>query len=209
MIFNQGSFSEDVTAAGYERLERHGFVAIWRGFLFVRGEVAGKDSVRALLASFRHLGPEATLALAKGSFLLAILDCRSKEIFAAVDPFGSVRLFAADAILSDDLFELIAQLGYDESHIDFPALAFFLRFGFYGMGRTIDRRIRFLAGDEIAHASPPGKFECLRKSLPDFVNISEPFDFDAYLHDLRIAFQGQRISLDLTAAMTAGCLPAV
>ena len=179
MIFDQRSISDDVTAAGYERLECHGFVAVWRGFLFVRGEVAGPQSVRALLASFLQLGPEAALAPAKGSFLLAIRDCRSSEIFVCVDPFGLTRLFAANALLSDDLFELISRIGYDESQIDYSALAFFLRFGFYGMGRTIDRRVRFLAGDEIAHRSSSGSIKWLRKSLPDFRNAPERFDFGA------------------------------
>jgi hypothetical protein len=210
MIFDQRSFSEDATAGGYERLERHGFIAIWRGFLFVRGEAAGKDSVQALLASFRRLGPETALAPVKGSFLFAILDCQSREIFACVDPFGLVRLFAADALLSDDLFELIARLGYDEAQLDFPALAFFLRFGFYGMSHTIDRRARFIAGDQIARLSPSGTLDWLRKSLPDFRDVSQTFDFDAYLRDLRIAVRGQRISLDLTGGydsrLLAGCL---
>jgi hypothetical protein len=210
MIFEQSSFSEDVTAGGYERLERHGLIAIWRGFLFVRGEIAGRDSVHALLSSFRHPGPEATLALAKGSFLLAILDCQSREIFTCVDPFGLTRVFASDALLSDDLFELISRLGYDENRMDAPALAFFLRFGFYGMGRTIDRRVRFLAGDEIARLSSTGDLNWLRKSLPDFHTVSQEFDFDAWLHDVRIAIQGQRISLDLTGGydsrLLAACL---
>ena len=210
MIFDQHAFLEDKTAAGYERLERHGFIALWRGFLFVRGEVAGQDSIEALLSSFRHLGPEVTLALAKGSFLLAILDCQSREIFTCVDPFGLMRLFASDALLSDDLFELIARLGYDEGQLDFPALAFFLRFGFYGMGRTIDRRVHFLAGDEIAHVSSSGDLGCLRKSLPDFRHPPPEFDFDAYLRDVRIAVRGQPISLDLTGGydsrLLAACL---
>ncbi len=210
MIFDQRSFSEDVTTGGYTRLERHGFVAIWRGFLFVRGEVAGQDSVQALLSAFRRLGPEATLALAKGSFLLAILDCQSREVFACVDPFGLMRLFAAGALLSDDLFELIARPGYDDTGLDLPALAFFLRFGFYGMGRTIDRRVCFLAGDEIAHLSSTGDPGWLRKSLPDFHQAPCEFDFDAYLRDVRIAVRGQRISLDLTGGydsrLLAACL---
>ncbi|HEX4159748.1 MAG TPA: asparagine synthase-related protein [Rhizomicrobium sp.] len=210
MIFEQRSFSEDATAAGYERLERHGFVAIWRGFLFVRGEVAGRDSVCALLSSFRRLGPEATLALAKGSFLLGVFDCRSGEIFACVDPFGLTRLFATNELLSDDLFELIARSGYDENHLDLTALAFFLRFGFYGMGRTIDRRVQFAAGDEIAHLSSSGDLDWLRKTLPDFRNVSQTFDFDAWLRDVRIAVREQRISLDLTGGydsrLLAGCL---
>jgi hypothetical protein len=210
MIFEQRAFSDDVTDAGYERLERHGFVAIWRGFLFVRGEVAGQNSVHALLSSFRRQGPEATFALAKGSFLLAILDCQSGEISICVDPFGLVRLFAAGATVSDDLFELIKMLGYDEDHLDLAALAFFLRFGFYGMGRTIDRRVRFLAGDEIARISSSGDLHWLRKALPDFYNAPREFDFDAYLRDVRIAMRGQRISLDLTGGydsrLLAACL---
>jgi hypothetical protein len=210
MIFDQHSFSEDVTTAGYERLERHGFVAIWRGFLFVRGEVAGRESVQALLSSFRRQGSEATLALAKGSFLLAILDCQSGEIFICVDPFGLVRMFVAAAAISDDLFELIKTLGYYEDHLDFAALAFFLRSGFYGMGRTIDRRVRFLAGDEIARISSSGDLHWLRKALPVFHNAPQEFDFDAYLRDVRVAVRGQRISLDLTGGydsrLLAACL---
>jgi len=210
MIFDQHSISEDRMAAGYERLERHGFIAIWRGFLFVRGEIAGRDSVNVLLSSFRRLGPQATLALAKGSFLLAILDCRSREVFVCVDPFGLARLFAADAVLSDDLFELIIRLGYDEGQLDLAALAFFLRFGFYGMGRTIDRRVRFLAGDDIAYLSSSNDLRRLRKSLPDFDHAPETFDFDAYLRDVRTAIQSQQISLDLTGGydsrLLAACL---
>jgi hypothetical protein len=210
MILEQRAFLEDVPSAGYERLERHGFVTIWGGFLFVRGQAAGHDSVDALLSSFRRLGPERALALAKGSFLLAIFDCQSREVFACVDPFGLARLFVAGTTISDDLFELIEALGYDEANLDFSALAFFLRFGFYGMGRTIDRRVRFLAGYDIARISSSGDLHWSRKTLPDFHAAPQHFDFDAYLRDMRVAFQGQLISLDLTGGydsrLLAACL---
>ncbi|HEY3636713.1 MAG TPA: hypothetical protein VGK90_01080 [Rhizomicrobium sp.] len=208
MIFDQHSPSQNT--AGYERLESHGFVALWRGFLFLRGHIAGEDSVRAMLASFRMWGPQKSLALPKGSFLLCILDTRTREIFCAVDPFGLARLFVADSLVSDDLFGLIAKIGYCEDQLDLPALASFLRFGFYGMGRTIDRRVRFLAGNEIACLSSDGGVVWLLKQLPDFRAAQPEFDFDTYVDDVRVALSGQRVSLDLTGGydsrLLAACL---
>jgi hypothetical protein len=181
---------ENVAGPGYQRLETEDFSAVWAGFLFLRGFVAGRDSIRALLDSFRHLGPETALAQAKGSFLLCIFDKSSRETFCCVDPFGLARLFVAGPLVSDDLFALVGALGYDEGHLDTTALAGFLRFGFYGFGRTIDRRVRFLAGDEIAVLAPGGDHRFLHKKLPDYRKQPEPFDFDAYISDVRIAISG-------------------
>jgi hypothetical protein len=210
MIFDQHFFSGDAAAAGYERLDRYGFIALWRGFLFSRGEIAGRDSVDALLSSLHLQGPEIALAAARGSFLLVILDSRSREIFACVDPFGLARLFASGTTMSDDLFELVAHLGFDEGQIDLPALASFLRFGFYGMNRTIDRRVRFLGGNEIVRIAASGSLAWLRKSLPDYRHPPEDFDFEAYLRDLRVAMRDQHVSLDLTGGydsrLLAACL---
>ncbi len=197
-------------AAAYERLETNDFVAIWTGFLFLRGFVAGRESVHALLELLAEMGPAQALALPKGSFLLCILDKQAREIFCTVDPFGLMRLFVADSVISDDLFALIRQLGSHEAHLDLPALASFLRFGFYSLGRTIDRRVRVLAGDEITLFSSSGDLKIFRKHLPDFRVAPDPFDFDAYVRDVRKAICGQRVSLDLTGGydsrLLAACL---
>lgn len=210
MIFERQSISDDAVASGYDRLETGDFIAIWKGFLFLRSFVAGHDSVVALLDSFRRLGPEKALAQPRGSFLLCVLDKRSQEAFSCVDPFGLMRLFVAGPLLSDDLFGLIGRLGFGERHLDASSLAFFLRFGFYGLGRTIDRRVRFISGDEIARLSPGGELGWLHKSLPDFRSLQQEFDFDAYVRDINTAIQGQRASLDLTGGydsrLLAACL---
>jgi hypothetical protein len=210
MIFESQSISDNSVAAGYDRLETGDFIAIWQGFLFVRGFVAGRASVAALMDFFRRLGPDTALALAKGSFRLCILDKQSRAMFCCVDPFGLARLFVAGPLISDNLFGLIGRLGYNEADLDISALAFFVRFGAYALGCTIDRRVRFLSGSEIVHLAPDGHVRLLRKSLPDFQSTREEFDFDAYVRDMRTAIEGQHISLDLTGGydsrLLAACL---
>jgi hypothetical protein len=210
MILDAEAELENVAGPSYERLETDEFCAVWAGFLFLRGFAAGRDSVGSLLKSLRRLGAEAALAAGKGSFVLCVLDKHSREIFCCVDPFGLARLFVAGPFVSDDLFALVGALGYDENQLDMDALACFLRFSFYGFGRTIDRRVRFLAGDEIAVLAPGGDHRLLHKKLPDHRSAPEAFDFDAYISDVRIAISGQRVSLDLTGGydsrLLAACL---
>ena len=201
---------DEASAGNYARLETTDFVAAWIGFLFVRGHVAGKNSVAAVLESLRRLGPANALALPKGSYALCVFEKKTRQTFCAVDPFGLMRLFISGPVISDDLFALIRQLGYGDDHLDLSALAFFMRLGFYGFGRTIDRRVRFLAGNEIALVSRTGNVQLLQKALPDFRVAPEAFDFGAYINDVRTAIEGQLTSLDLTGGydsrLLAACL---
>jgi len=191
---------------GHERLETERFIAVWRGFLFVRGCVAGADSVARLLDALESQGPAQAFALAKGAFASGVLDKRSGAAFFAVDPFGLMRLFVAGDLVSDDLVGLIRRLGYADDELDRAGLASFVRFGFYNLGRTIDRRIRALAGDEIVHRPRGGNGQRIAKAFP--AAAAAAFDFDAYLSDVRTAVEGQRVSLDLTGGHDSRLLAA-
>src|SRR5439155_18886192 len=58
----------------YQRLESADFVALWTGFLFVRGSEAGEASVARILHPLRQEPPERVFAHAKGSFALCVFD---------------------------------------------------------------------------------------------------------------------------------------
>ena len=195
-------------ADGFARAETAEFVAAWRGFLFVRGCRAGAESVARFFEILRRLGPEEAFALPKGSFALCVLDKTSGEIFGSVDPFGLMRLFASRQSVSDDLFALCRHLGDNANNLDRDGLAAFLRFGFYTEGRTIDRRVRALSGDEIVHIAPDGEVGFRRKAFADIRTAPPPFDFDAYLRDIRLAIVDARVSLDLTGGFDSRLLVA-
>ncbi|HEY2446683.1 MAG TPA: hypothetical protein VGI20_13190 [Rhizomicrobium sp.] len=210
MLLDGSGIPDSATAQGYERLETGEFIAVWTGFLFVRGCIAGNDSVAVLLESLRREGAEKALARPKGSFALCIFDKRTRDTICAIDPFGLMRLFVGAGFVSDDLFASIRRLGKADDHLDIPALAGFLRFGFYDFWRTFDTRVRFLAGNEIAMVSPGRDIVFRQKALPDFRANPHAFDFDAYVRDVRRAIEARTVSLDLTGGydsrLLAACL---
>ncbi|HEX3429813.1 MAG TPA: asparagine synthase-related protein [Rhizomicrobium sp.] len=202
--------------SGYEILETDLCTIRWKGFLFVRGCLAGKESAARILAEWRRSGPEHALALGKGSFALCVVEKPSQAFWYAVDSFGLMRLFVSARMVNDDFFAHIRRLGADRECIDREALAAFFRFGFYDRQRTLDRRIRVLAGNEIARLPAGGTVRLLQKLTPDREAQTVPFDFDAYIRDLSLAISSERISLDLTggfdsrlvaASLAQACAP--
>jgi hypothetical protein len=194
----------------YAELETGEHAVRWKGFLFVRGCVAGDESAARILTEFRRRGPRPALALAKGSFALCVFEKRSGSAWYTVDPFGLMRLFFSENVIGDDFFALSGQLGASRDAIDRQALAAFLRFGFYNRERTLDRRIRVLTGNDIAYRADGAAVRLAMKGPPAAEANAARFDFDAYIADLAIALQGQRISLDLTGGfdsrLVAACL---
>jgi hypothetical protein len=187
------------------RLENEDFAADWRGFLFVRKHVAGEDSVARLCREFRKSGPEQAFALARGSFSLRLFDKQTQETFFCSDPFALVQLFATQDQIGDDLIDLVRSLPRDDAPLDCAGLASFLRYGFYTLGRTADRRVRVLRGDEIVQKTGHSGLQVLHKAPR--ANASA-FDFDSYIADLKAAVAGQRISLDLTGGLDSRVLAA-
>jgi len=179
------------------RFESEDFAADWRGFLFVRGHRAGEDSVARLCRELRLNGPQGALALAKGSFCLALHDKQAGATFWCTDRFGLVQLFVAEDRVSGDLLQSVRQLPRGDDALDRAGLASFLRYGFYTLGRTIDRRVRVLSGDEIVRQTPGSASQLLHKA-PD---TSDTFEFESYIADLRTAAADERISLDLTGGI--------
>jgi hypothetical protein len=195
--------------APHEALETEHFTVLWTGFLFVRGCVAGRDSVERILTEWRHGGPERALALARGSFAVSIFDKQARSAWCAVDPFGLVRLFFSAGAIADDFFALVRRLGAERGAIDDDALAAFFRFGFYDSHRTLDRRIRVVGGDDIAVCEPGGMVRLVQKH-PAGSGDEQRFDFDRYMRDVAIALRGSQISVDLTGGfdsrLVAACL---
>jgi hypothetical protein len=186
------------------RFESEDFAADWRGFLFVSGHRAGADGVARLCRELRLQGPERALALGKGSFFLKLRDKQAGTTFWCTDRFGLVQLFVAEDRISDDLIQFVRQLPRDGDALDRAGLASFLRYGFYTLGRTIDRRVRVLSGDDIVQQTPGSALELLRKA-PD---IGDTFEFDSYLADLRTAAADMHISLDLTGGIDSRLIAA-
>lgn len=194
----------------YAVLETGEYTVRWKGFLFVRGCVAGEESVTRILTELRRGGPRPALTLAKGSFALCVFEKRTGSALYAVDPFGLMRLFFSGNVIGDDFFALAGQLGASRDEIDRQALASFLRFGFYARERTLDRRIRVLAGNEVAYCADGAAVRLAMERPPVTKANSARFNFDAYIADLAIALHGQRISLDLTGGfdsrLVAACI---
>ncbi|HEY1638088.1 MAG TPA: asparagine synthase-related protein [Rhizomicrobium sp.] len=186
------------------RLETEDFAADWRGFLFVRGHMAGEDSVRRLWREFRARGPEQALSLGRGSFSLTLLDKQTGSTFACTDAFGLVQLFVAEDRIGDDLIRTVRQLPGDDTALDRGGLAAFMRYGSYILGRTVDRRVRVLGGGEIVKWTADSGLQFLRKVSAD----RHGFEFDAYVTDLKTAAAGERISLDLTGGIDSRLLAA-
>jgi hypothetical protein len=195
---------------GYETLETDDFIACWKGFLFVRGGVAGADSAARILREWRRTSPERAFGLAKGSFAFCAFDKQLRSVCCAVDPFGLMRLFVSERTIGDDFFSLVRHLGADPQQIDREALAAFFRFGFYDRQRMLDRRTKSLAGNAVAHIAGGAAVRLLQKNSASDDAQSGPFDFDSYMRDLAVALKGQRISLDLTGGfdsrLVAACL---
>jgi hypothetical protein len=183
--------------APHEALETEHFAVLWTGFLFVRGCVAGRESVDRMLTEWRRDGPERALATGRGSFAVRVFDKRARSAWCAVDPFGLTRLYFSTAAIADDFFALVGRLGAERGEIDDDALAAFFRFGFYDSHRTLDRRIRVLGGDDIAVCEPGGMVRLVQKYLVDNED-DDRFDFDRYMRDVAIALQGRQVSADLT-----------
>ena len=175
----------------------------------MRGSKAGEESIRQVLRQVESQGPAAALALPKGSFALLVQDKASGEIFCAIDPFGLMRIFVSGNALSDDLFALARHIGFRDAELDRDAITAFLRFGCYSFGKTFDRRIRALSGDEVYKLEPDGAASRFAKLLPD-AGDKAPFDFDSYLSDILLTLEGARVSLDLTGGfdtrLLAACL---
>ncbi|HEY5046453.1 MAG TPA: hypothetical protein VII49_00345 [Rhizomicrobium sp.] len=205
MLLTPGTALDTAADGNWQRMETAGHAAIWCGFLFVRGWKAGRDSVEQLLRTLQQAGAPEALAQAKGSFAILVHEKDTKQTFCSVDPFGLMRLFVGGNCVSDDLFALVRQIGHDEDRLDRVAIASFLRFGFYGLGRTVDRRIRSLAGDRILLLSPGSDSTEIAKARP---SAGADFDWDLYVRDVITAIDGERVSLDLTGGYDTRLLAA-
>lgn len=205
---NSGQTLPVAFGSGCESLETAEYIVRWKGFLFVRGCMAGEESAARIAAAWSRDDPKPALALAKGVFALCVFDKRTAVSWCAVDPFGLMRLFVSETAVNDDFFALIRQLGPSRGEIDSDALAAFFRLGFYNRGRTLDRRIRFLTGDEVAYCTPGQGVHRVERGLVTDGPDTVPFDFEAYIADLSIALRGHRISLDLTGGFDSRLIAA-
>lgn len=187
--------------AGYRELQTDGYGIRWKGFLFVRGCVAGEESAARILDEWHRHGAQAALALTKGTFALCVLEKRTRSEWYAVDPFGLMRLFVSGNAIGDNFFAQVRQLGPSAGEIDRSALAAFLRFGFYAHARTLDKRIRVLGGNEFARTIDGTTVHVGRRSCEGGKAGNGRFDFDGYVADLSLALRGQSISLDLTGGI--------